>query len=231
MSANILMISEQSFKDFTIASNNIDLKNLTQVIKMTQDRFIHPLCGSALYNKILTLIDNGTITSGGNAVYKTLLDSYLTDTLFNYVLVGAGTRFRVLDVVNDTTNIFLQNKSSGWFERQLLMTTVQTGSPAYYNFNGVDQYGDTQVDVFPVPDAGYDLYFNIVMPQDDFTTDVEEVKIPYTLLIEGTLSRALSERGEDGGYQDQEARYRNMLADLIAIEAGSRPEETVWYPS
>jgi hypothetical protein len=86
MSANILMISEQSFKDFTIASNNIDLKNLTQIIKMTQDRFIHPLCGSALYNKILTLIDNGTITSGGNAVYKTLLDSYLTDTLFNYVL-------------------------------------------------------------------------------------------------------------------------------------------------
>jgi hypothetical protein len=86
MSANILMISEQSFKDFTIASNNIDLKNLTQVIKMTQDRFIHPLCGSALYNKILTLIDDGTITSGGNAVYKTLLDSYLTDTLFNYVL-------------------------------------------------------------------------------------------------------------------------------------------------
>jgi hypothetical protein len=86
MSANILMISEQSFKDFTIASNNIDLKNLTQIIKMTQDRFIHPLCGSALYNKILTLINDGTITSGGNAVYKTLLDSYLTDTLFNYVL-------------------------------------------------------------------------------------------------------------------------------------------------
>ncbi len=86
MSANILMISEQSFKDFTVASNNIDLKNVTQVIKMTQDRFIHPLCGSALYNKILDLINLGTIGQAGNAVYKTLLDSYLTDTLFNYVL-------------------------------------------------------------------------------------------------------------------------------------------------
>jgi len=86
MSANILMISEQSFKDFTIASNNIDLKNLTQVIKMTQDRFIHPLVGSALYNKILDLISTGDITLVGNAKYKTLLDSYLTDTLFNYVL-------------------------------------------------------------------------------------------------------------------------------------------------
>jgi hypothetical protein len=86
MSANILMISEQSFKDFTIASNNIDLKNLTQIIKMTQDRFIHPLVGSALYNKILDLISTGDITLVGNAKYKTLLDSYLTDTLFNYVL-------------------------------------------------------------------------------------------------------------------------------------------------
>ena len=36
MSANVLMISEQSFKDFTVASANIDLKNVTQVIKMTQ---------------------------------------------------------------------------------------------------------------------------------------------------------------------------------------------------
>jgi hypothetical protein len=86
MSANILMISEQSFKDFTIASNNIDLKNLTQIIKMTQDRYIHSLCGSALYNKILDLISTGDITLVGNAKYKTLLDDFLTDTLFNYVL-------------------------------------------------------------------------------------------------------------------------------------------------
>jgi len=186
---------------------------------------------SALVGELVNVTKREIEDSWNWSCLRTTLAATTTAALFNYVLVGAGTRFRVLDVVNDTTNIFLQNKSSGWFEQQLLMATVQTGSPAYYNFNGVDQYGDTQVDVFPVPDAGYDLYFNIVMPQDDFTTDVEEVKIPYTLLIEGTLSRALSERGEDGGYQDQEARYRNMLADLIAIEAGSRPEETVWYPS
>lgn len=86
MSANILMISEQSFKDFTIASNNIDMKNVTQVIKMTQDRYIHPICGTALYNKILDLINLNTIGNPINAIYKTLLDNYITDTLFNYVL-------------------------------------------------------------------------------------------------------------------------------------------------
>ena len=186
---------------------------------------------SALVGELVNVTKREIEDSWNWSCLRTTLAATTTPALFNYVLVGAGTRFRVLDVVNDTTNIFLKNRPSAWFEQQLLMATVQTGSPAYYNFNGVDQYGDTQVDVFPVPDAGYDLYFKIVMPQDDFTTDTEEVKIPYTLLIEGTLSRALSERGEDGGYQDQEARYRNMLADLIAIEAGSRPEETIWYPN
>jgi hypothetical protein len=69
------------------------------------------------------------------------------------------------------------------------------------------------------------------MPQDDLTLDAEVVQIPYTLLIEGVLARAIAERGEDGGNQDQEMRYRNMLADLIAIENGQRVDETTWYPS
>jgi len=161
---------------------------------------------------------------------RTTLTATTAPDLFNYVLRGAGTRFRVIDVVNDTDNFFLQPRDSKWFERSLLMSPVQKGSPLYYNFNGVTTYGDTQVDVFPVPDGVYTLRFNVVMPQDDLTLDTEVVQIPYTLLIEGTLARAIAERGEDGGNQDQEMRYRNMLADLIAIEAGTRPEETTWYP-
>lgn len=161
---------------------------------------------------------------------RTTLTATTAPDLFNYVLRGAGTRFRVIDVVNDTDNFFLQPRDSKWFETNLLMVPVQKGTPKYYNFNGVTQYGDTQVDIFPVPDTAYTVRFNVVMPQDDLTEDAEVVQIPYTLLIEGTLARAIAERGEDGGNQDQEMRYRNMLADLIAIEAGTRPEETTWYP-
>jgi len=161
---------------------------------------------------------------------RTTLTATTAPDLFNYVLRGAGTRFRVLEIINDTDNVFLYPRDSKWFERSLLMSPVQKGSPLYYNFNGVNTYGDTQVDVFPVPDGVYTLRFNVVMPQDDLTLDTEVVQIPYTLLIEGTLARAIAERGEEGGTQDQEMRYRNMLADLIAIEAGTRPEETTWYP-
>ncbi len=130
---------------------------------------------------------------------RTTLTATTAPDLFNYVLRGAGTRFRVLEIINDTDNVFLYPRDSKWFERSLLMSPVQKGSPLYYNFNGVTTYGDTQVDVFPVPDGVYTLRFNVVMPQDDLTLDTEVVQIPYTLLIEGTLARAIAERGEDGG--------------------------------
>lgn len=185
---------------------------------------------SALIGDLVNVAKREIEDSWNWSALRTTLTATTAPDLFNYVLRGAGTRFRVLEIINDTDNVFLYPRDGRWFETNLLMTPVQKGSPLYYNFNGVTSYGDTQVDVFPVPDAVYTLRFNVVMPQDDLTTDAEVVQIPYQLLIEATVARAIAERGEDGGNQDQEMRYRNMLADLIAIEAGTRPEETTWYP-
>ena len=186
---------------------------------------------SALIGELVNVSKREIEDAWNWSVLRTTLTATTAPDLFNYVLLGAGTRFRVLEVINDTDNFFMKPRDGKWFETQLLLATVQKGTPAFYNFNGVTVYGDTQVDVFPVPDAVYTLRFNVVMPQDDLTLDTEVVQIPYTLLIEGVLARAIAERGEDGGNQDQEMRYRNMLADLIAIENGQRVDETTWYPS
>jgi hypothetical protein len=186
---------------------------------------------SALIGELVNVSKREIEDSWNWSVLRTTLTATTAPDLFNYVLSGAGTRFRVLEVINDTDNFFMKPRDGKWFETQLLLATVQKGTPAFYNFNGVTVYGDTQVDVYPVPDTVYTLRFNVVMPQDDLTTDSEVVQIPYTLLIEATLARAIAERGEDGGNQDQEMRYRNMLADLIAIENGQRVDETTWYPS
>lgn len=186
---------------------------------------------SALIGELVNVSKREIEDAWNWSVLRTTLTATTAPDLFNYVLSGAGTRFRVLEVINDTDNFFMQPRDGRWFESHLLLTDPQKGSPIYYNFNGVTVYGDSQVDVFPIPDAVYTLRFNVVMPQDDLTLDTEVVQIPYTLLIEGVLARAIAERGEDGGNQDQEMRYRNMLADLIAIENGQRVDETTWYPS
>ena len=82
MSANILMISVDTLKQRTAIHDNIDEKLIFPEIKAAQDLFIHPILGTALYNKILTDISNSALA--GN--YKILVDSYLVDTLCNYVI-------------------------------------------------------------------------------------------------------------------------------------------------
>jgi len=157
------------------------------------------------------------------------LTATTSDGNFNYVLYGAGTTSRILNVYNDTDDIAMYPRSGEWFDRNMRMVdTVQKDSPMYYNINGVSTYGDMQIDFYPVPDGVYDIRINIAKQQDYLTTASENVLINPELLVEGVLARAISERGEDGGMPDQELRYRNMLADLIAIEAGHRPFETIW---
>jgi hypothetical protein len=82
MSKNILMISVQMLKDRTAVHDNIDEKLIFPEIKAAQDMYILPLCGSALFNKLLTDINANTL--GGN--YKVLVDDYIIDTLANYVI-------------------------------------------------------------------------------------------------------------------------------------------------
>jgi hypothetical protein len=164
-----------------------------------------------------------------SAIRETITVNTAAD-LYNYTLTGSGTRFRLIDVINDTSNIIMRPATTREYNAQFLVGDFSKGSPVSYNFNGVTSTGDTQVDVFPIPDGVYNLRFNMAIPQDDLSLATDVILIPAPLVIEGTIARAISERGEDGGFQEQEQRFRSTLADYIAIEAGQRPEETVWYP-
>lgn len=164
-----------------------------------------------------------------NALSETLSATTVHD-LFNSVLVGSGQRFRVIDVINDTTNCVMRNATTARMNQWFLTQPLQKGSPQYYNFNGVNQYGDTQCDLFPVPDGAYNIRFNIIKPQDPFTEDTESILVPYEPIIFGATARALAERGEDGGIASGEMSrlYLDSLADAIALESGRYIEESEW---
>jgi hypothetical protein len=159
---------------------------------------------------------------------RTTLTAITSASLFNYVLVDSGTRLRVLDVINDTDNFVMYQRGTKWFNQQFLLSNQQEGSPLYFNFNGVTSDGDTQVDFFPIPDGVYNLRLNIILPQNELVADSTVIQVPGTLLVEGTLARAISERGDDGGYVEQEQRYTSMASDMIAIESSQRLDEMVW---
>jgi hypothetical protein len=82
MSRDILMISDNMFKERTTAHGNIDPKLLYPDIKAAQDMYIHPILGTALYDKLLADISS----TGPTGDYKTLLDRYIVDSLIYYTL-------------------------------------------------------------------------------------------------------------------------------------------------
>jgi len=161
---------------------------------------------------------------------RTTLSATTSVSLFNYVLVGSTSRIRILEVINDTDNFFMQQRSTRWFDQQFLLNNQQLGSPLYYNFNGITSNGDSQLDFFPIPDGTYEIRINAVVPQAELSANTDIIQVPAQLVIEGAIARAISERGDDGGYQEQEARYRNMASDYIAAESQLRLDEVTWRP-
>lgn len=164
-----------------------------------------------------------------NALTETLTADTTAD-VFNYVLQGSGQRFRVIDVLNDTSNTFLRLAATQWMDQQFLLTTPQKGSPQYYNFNGVDSNGDTQVDLFPIPNGAYSIRFNIIKPQTPLVNNTDSLLVPHEPVVFFAYARALAERGEDGGLPSSEAYqlYLRSLSDAIALESGRYLEEQEW---
>jgi hypothetical protein len=164
-----------------------------------------------------------------NALSDTLTATTGAD-VFNYILVGSGQRFRVIDVLNDTSNTIVVNAPTRWMDEKFLLTTAQKGAPAYYNFNGVNSNGDTQVDLYPIPNGVYNIRFNIIKPQVPLSADADTLLVPHEPVVFNAVARALAERGEDGGIQSGEmyALYTQSLGDAIAIETGRYIEEQAW---
>ena len=207
-----------------------------------------------LVNDVLIRLRENEVSSVSDNAYSKLIgkfvndakrqceDAYnwnaLSDTLsattgadiFNYVLVGSGQRFRVIDVINDTNDYMLELQTTDQMNKLFLIQTAQKDQPRYYNFNGTDSNGDTQVDLYPIPNGVYNLRFNVIKPQPPLSANSDQLLIPSEPVIFNALARAMGERGEDGGIVSNEAyaMYRSSLGDAIALESGRYSEEAEW---
>ena len=159
------------------------------------------------------------------------LTATTVDGTFNYEIQGSQNNFQVLSVLNDTSNITMLYKDADWFNDAFLLTNPQRGIPTFYNFNGVSADGDTQVDIYPIPDGAYTLRFNVVLRNVPLSGDSDPMEIPSRPVILLATAMAIEERGEDGGQQsiNAYAAAQSALADAVALDAGRHPEETIWY--
>ena len=211
--------------------NYLDLVN-DVLIRLREDEVTAPT--DTPYAKLIGKFVNDAKRMVEDSFQWNVLTETLTvttaDDLFNYVLTGSGQRFRVLDVVHSEDDVFLQPVTSSVMTNYLLNASVHKGSPYYYNFNGVNN-GDTQVDLYPVPDGVYNIYFNIFKPQNTLSAGADELLVPAEPVIKYAYAQAVAERGEDGGLAAQEATALAdiSLADHIAMAAHRQNDEYIWH--
>lgn len=85
MPTTTFLISEAKLRQFTDINDNVDSELVKNSIRESQDIGLQYIIGTNLYQKLIDLIDAGTIEDAGNEEYKALLDNYIQ----NYLLYAA----------------------------------------------------------------------------------------------------------------------------------------------
>jgi len=81
--ARVFLISEATLKKNSVINNNVDGVYILPAIEYAQDAGLQPILGTKLYNKLMDLVEDGSIT--GATDYKCLLDEYIEPYLINKV--------------------------------------------------------------------------------------------------------------------------------------------------
>jgi hypothetical protein len=148
----------------------------------------------------------------------------------SYSLTGGGDNVKVMCVLNDTSNLFMDYQTKDWFNEQLYISSAAEGTPRYYTYNGLDSSGDTEVLVGPTPDGVYSLRFDVVKRQADLSANSDSLLVPAMPVIHYAVALLARERGETGGTSTAEyfSIADKFLSDAIAIDAAKHPEEMVF---
>jgi hypothetical protein len=187
---------------------------------------------SAYHKTIAALINDSKRSVEGYHDWLNLRETVDISTVAgtkNYNL-SSGQEIKIVDVVNNTTGIHL-NQVSRQYINTVKYPTDDTGEPLYYAFNGSDSSNNLKVDLSPVPTEAHTISFDIVKPQDDLTLAATVLKIPSKPVILGAWARAISERGEDGGTQSSIMAQETgeALKQAIILDSGNTQYESDWF--
>lgn len=147
-----------------------------------------------------------------------------------YSLTGVGNNVKVMSVINDTQNCFMEYQSKDWFNDALYISSAVEGAPKYFTYNGLDASGDTQVLVGPTPDGVYNLRFDVIKRQATLSSNSDSLLVPSQPVIHLAIALLARERGETGGTSASEyfGIADKFLSDAIAIDAAKHPEEMIF---
>jgi hypothetical protein len=155
----------------------------------------------------------------------------MVEGVFSYTLPDIYYNSEVHRIICEETNNFLTYASQEWMTNKFFNTTLVDGQPTHYTMNGMNEDGDSIIDIYPKPDQAYTLYVEVVKRTHRITANDETLIVPWFPVVQLALAFAIRERGEVGSdtVTEQLAAAKNAISDAIAIDAQRNREELVWY--
>jgi len=196
------------------------------------------------YQKVVgSMINDSKLNVESYHDWITLRETFTINTVdgtMQYILgdatAGAGSNFKVLDVINRDTGQHLSQVNNDWLNAQSFpIASISKGEPRHYAMNGSSSVSvlrspDMNIDLYPVPTSSQGINFNIIKTQENMRLSNDLIKVPLQPVILGALARAISERGEDGGTQSGiiAEEFKESLNNAIILDSGNTQYEHDW---
>lgn len=169
-----LFISENKLKNFTDLNNSLDPDLLKNAVREAQDINIQRMLGYNLYQKLITDVNNNTLTG----YYLTLMNEYLQDTLLYWsyyealesiwlrprnnglLIPNGGVEASAVDSnTYDKKRQSVKNKAEWYAERMVgFLIDNQTQFPEFGTETGMEIYPD-QRSQFKSPFVNRNAYY------------------------------------------------------------------------
>lgn len=147
-----------------------------------------------------------------------------------YAITGYGTRGEIFGVFDTTNKCELRQRDKAFIRKQKHTADALLGQPTYYALNGTDTSGDTYLELYPTPDATYDVVVDAVLRGSELENDADDTLLPSAPIVQYAFAYALRERGETGGQTaaEQLIYAQEDLRNAIALDAAQNADELVW---
>lgn len=192
---------------------NVSINDYTRLISILVNDARREIENSWEWSALRT--DLNVTTSASTSKYE------LNDTL---------NRTTVMDIWDDTNKRELRYVDDKKMRQWLLADGAQSGQPTYYSYAETSADGDTQINLYPIPDGSYDLIVRATQRETDLVNNQDTTLIPSQPIVLLAYAKAVEERGEDAGVSASSAYIlaQRSLSDAIALDANKHPEEVIW---
>ena len=109
---------------------------------------------------------------------RTTIDVATVASTHTYSLNDSLNRVTVLDIWNNTEDYYLEQRADSWIRKQIKTDGAEENEPRYFTYAETASDGDTQIMMYPVPDAVYDIEVRAVLREGDLTNDADTTLLP-----------------------------------------------------